>query len=130
MVGIRSFPIGEAYFQGRTVSFREANVVMCSFHPPFFFPMVPVEVSIYVVSDPYTTFCFLAFIPAMAERSKCRPRRLSMEFHDQKHCQNHLNIENIRRLVFSSNCWRCAKTKKEEGVRNAEKEWQGLKTVG
>ncbi len=25
MVGIRSFPIGEAYFQGQAVSFREGN---------------------------------------------------------------------------------------------------------
>ena len=25
MVGIQAFPIGEAYFQGRTVSFREGN---------------------------------------------------------------------------------------------------------
>ena len=30
MVGIRSFPIGEAYFQGRTVSFRE-GILLSSF---------------------------------------------------------------------------------------------------
>ena len=38
MVGIRSFPIGEAYFQGQTVSFREGRsswkVVQCVQFPP------------------------------------------------------------------------------------------------
>ena len=78
---------------------------------------VPVEVSIYVVSDPYTTFCFLAFVPAMAER-------LRMEFHDQnisKHCQNYLNnIENIRGLSskIAGAVQRPKKRKRSEMQRN------------
>ena len=41
MVGIRLFPIGEAYFQGRTVSFREGKSMLFVFcFPPRGFPHV------------------------------------------------------------------------------------------